>query len=150
MSLKTYDPKKVSVIIGGHIVTGYADGAFVTAARNNDTWTRVGGADGEQTRAKSNDKSGRITITLMQSSNSNAVLQGFMTADETANSGLIPALIKDVNGTDICSAELGWLVKPADRGFAKENSNREWIYETSELQFVGGGIPKSTSSQAST
>lgn len=138
--LKSYDPAKVSLIVGGHIVQGYADGEFVVAARNNDNFSRVGGADGEQSRSKSNDKSGTITITLMQSSLSNAVLQGFALADELASAGLVPVLIKDSNGSELCTAELAWCQKPSDKGFAKEGGERQWVFETGELIFVGGGI----------
>ena len=137
---KTYDPKQVSVIIGGYIVSGYADGTFVTLARNNDNWTRQGGADGEQTRAKSNDRSGLLTITLMQSSLSNGVLQGFAIADELGNSGTFSFLVKDNNGTEIAAAEIAWVQKPSDKSYAKENENREWIIETGELNYLGGGI----------
>ena len=142
-ALKTYDPAKVSVIVGGHIVQGFADGEFVSAARNNDTFSRVGGADGEQTRAKSNDRSGTITITLMQSSNSNGVLQGFASADEVSNGGLVPVLIKDSNGNELVIATKAWVQKPSDRGFGKENTDRQWVFETGELIFAGGGIPAS-------
>ncbi len=137
---KTYDPKKVSVIVGGHIVEGYADGTFVGVARNNDAWTRTGGADGEQTRAKSNDKSGTVTLTLMQSSLSNAILSGFTTADELNNGGTFPLLVKDSNGSEVHAAEIAWVQKRSDSGFGKENENREWVIETGELNMIGGGI----------
>lgn len=138
--LKTYDPAKVSVIVGGHIVEGYADGEFVTATRNSDTFSRQGGASGEQTRAKSNDRSGTFTITLMQSSVSNAVMQGFALADEVGNAGLVPVLIKDSNGSELATAEQAWIQKPSDKGFAKEVGDRQWVLETGELIFAGGGI----------
>jgi len=139
--MKTFDPKQVSVIVGGHIVQGYADGTFVECARNNDTWTRSGGADGEQTRSKSNDRSGTITITLMQSSVSNAVLEGYAIADEATNAGVVPSLVKDNNGSEIVTAAQSWVQKPADKGHAKETSDRVWVLETGELIFAGGGIP---------
>jgi hypothetical protein len=141
--LKTYDPAKVSVIIGGHIVQGYADGEFVTAARNSDNFARVGGADGEQTRAKSNDRSGVITVTLMQASLSNAVLQGFALADETGNAGIVPILIKDSNGSELATAEQAWCQKPSDKSYGKESGDRQWVFETGELIFAGGGIEAS-------
>jgi len=145
--LATYDPAKVSLIIGGHIVKGYADGTFITAARNSDTWTRSGGADGEQTRAKSNDKSGIFTCVLMQSSDSNAVLQGISLADESSNAGLVPIMLKDNNGSEIASGELCWNQKPSDKGFGKESGDREWVFETGELIYAGGGIAASTKSE---
>lgn len=144
MSLKTFDPAQMSLIVGGHIVGGFADGTFLNVARNNDSFSRTAGADGENTRVKSNDKSGRFTFTLMASSLSNGVLQGFANADELNNGGLVPVLIQDNNGTEVASGPISWVVKPADRGYAKENSNREWVIETDELILEGGGIAAET------
>jgi len=144
MTTKSYDPANVTVIIGGHIVEGYADGTFVNVARNNDAWNRVGGADGEQARAKSNDKSGTFTLTLMQSSLSNAIMQGFAAADELSNGGTFPVLVKDGNGSELAAAEIAWVRKASDKGYAKENSNREWMIETGELTLAGGGIDPQT------
>lgn len=137
---KTYDAKAVALIVGGHIVEGFADGTFVVAERNNDSYSRVGGADGEQTRARSNDKSGRFTFTLLQSSTSNAVLQGFQLADEANNAGQVPVMVKDGNGSELVTAAAAWIVKPANAEHAKEVSNREWVLETGNIDFFGGGI----------
>jgi hypothetical protein len=105
----------------------------------------VGGADGEQARAKSNDKSGTFTFTLMQTSLSNAILQGFATADELSNNGTFPVLIRDNNGSELETAAIAWVRKPADRGRGKELENREWTVETGELIMVGGGTERQTS-----
>lgn len=140
MSLKNYDPLEVAVIVGGHVVSGYADGTFLVVERNNDTFARTTGASGETARAKSNDRSGKFTITLLQSSLSNGVLQGFATSDELANSGTFPVLIKDANGNDIFSAEIAWIMKPSNAEYGKEITEREWVIETGELIMVHGGI----------
>ena len=137
---KNYDPKEVSVIVGGHIVTGYADGTFLTVSRNKDAFTLGVGADGEGARSKSNDKSGRLTLTLLQSSASNDVLSGFATADEIANGGQVPVLVKDNNGTTIVEAATAWIVKKADVEYSHEITNREWIVESDRLDVLVGGL----------
>lgn len=134
-----YNPADVSVIIGSHIVSGFADGTFIGIERNNDAFTRVAGADGENARSKSNDKSGRLTLTLLQTSQSNEVLSGFAAADEASNGGTFPFLIKDNNGNSLYAAEVSWVVKYPAVEYGKEISNREWVIETGELiPFVGG------------
>jgi len=137
---KTFDPDLVSITVGGHIVSGYADGEFVTAERNSEAFTQQGGADGEQARFKSNDKSGKITITLLQTSLSNGIFQGFATADETSNAGKVPILIKDGNGTEQAAAPQAWVEKVPAKGFSKENTDRQWVFATGALLFTGGGI----------
>ena len=139
--VKNYDPAEVTMIIGGHIISGYADGTFLSIARNNDAFTRVAGADGEGTRAKSNDRSGTFTFTLMQSSQSNDILSGFASADDINNGGTFPVLIKDGNGTSRYAGEICWVQKVADSAFGKEAESREWIVETNELVPFVGGIP---------
>jgi hypothetical protein len=135
---KTYDPKDYSLIVGGHIVSGFADGTFLTAARNNDTFALTMGADGEGARAKSNDKSGTFVFTLLQSSASNPVLSGFHNADELNNGGQVPVLVKDNNGDTVIEAATAWVRKPADVELAKEITNREWTIETDSMNLIVG------------
>lgn len=139
MTVKTYDPSQVALIIGGFNITGFADGSFVTVARNADAFALYIGTDGEGTRAKSSNKSGRITITLSQSSDSNAILSAILLADELSNTGVVPVLIKDNSGTSLFAAETAWIVKAPDSEFGRELGSREWIIETDNLTpFVGG------------
>jgi len=139
MAVKTYDPSQVALIVGGFNITGFADGSFVTVARNADAFALYVGTDGEGTRAKSNNKSGRITITLAQSSDSNAILSGIASLDELSNNGVVPVLVKDSSGLSLYAAETAWIVKSPDSEFGKELGSREWIIETDNLaMFVAG------------
>ncbi len=137
--LKNYSPKDVSVIVGGHIVSGYADGAFVSVARNVDLFAVTIGADGEGTRTKSADRSGRFTITLKQTSESNAVLAALNQADELNNGGLVPVIVRDSQGNSLHTCEQAWIVKAPDAGYGKDLENREWVLETHSLTTFSGG-----------
>ena len=139
MALKTYDPKQISVIVGGAIMSGYADGEFVTSERNEDAYSMAAGADGEVSRVKSNNKSGRITITLQQTSDSNTILTAFAAADELSNSGVVPVIIKDLKGVTLVSAARAWIVKYPATPFGKDVQNRAWVLETDELIEIIGG-----------
>ncbi len=137
--MKTYDPDLISVVVGGYTLSGFADGTFVTVERDEDTWILSIGADGEGARAKSNNRSGTITITLMQSSDSNKILSDLATADELSNSGVFALLIKDSSGASLYSAETAWIQKPAASEFARELGTREWTIRTDNLiVYVGG------------
>ena len=137
---KTYDPKDYSLIVGGHIVEGWADGTFLTAERTNDTWSDAVGADGEGARAKSNDKRGTFVFTLMQTSKSNTVLSGFHNADELNNGDQVPVLVKDNNGDTVLEATEAWVRKPATVELGKEISNREWTIATTNLSVLVGSL----------
>jgi hypothetical protein len=134
-----YDPKAVTIVYAGQIMTGYDDGTFVTIERNNDMWALKMGADGIGTRAKSNDKSGKITLTLMSSSPSNDVLSGLAIADENTGAGAAPVLVRDGSGRTVATAAAAWVTKIPSTEFAKEVTNRVWVIETDNLQlFIGG------------
>lgn len=137
--MKTYDPSQVSVIIGGHIVGGFADNTKIRVARDEDAYSLHTGVDGEGTRAKTNNKSGTITISLLQSSESNDVLSAYVAADEISNGGLFSAMIKDNSGTSLYAAETAYIQKYPDSEFSKEPTVREWIIRTDHLTvFIGG------------
>lgn len=139
MSVKTYNPADVAIIFAGVPVEGIADGTFVTVARNNQSYNMNIGSDGEGVRAKSNDKGGTVTLTLMQSSVSNDALSALSILDEASGDGVGPLLIKDNSGRTLCSAETAWIQKPADVEFAREATTREWVFETDLLDmFIGG------------
>jgi hypothetical protein len=138
MSVRTYDASEVVVSIGGVPMSGYTDGTFVEVARNEPTWTMVVGADGLVTRAKTNNFSGTLTLTLKQSSPSNDVLSGFLNVDELSNTGVVPILIKDLSGNSIFFSAQGWVSQFANATFAKEITDRTWTISLADVDmFVG-------------
>jgi len=139
MSVKSYDAGSVLVILNGVIVEGIADGTFLTAARDNPAFTKGTGSGGEGWRAKSNDRSGTVTLTLLQTSATNDLFSALMALDEQTGNGVGALLIKDNSGLTLISAESAWLEKPADAEFAREVSNREWTIGTNDLNMHNGG-----------
>lgn len=137
---RTYDPAGIIFTFGGILISGYAPDTFITATRNSDAFTLQVGAGGQTCRSRSQDKSGTITVSLMQSSPTNDVLSALADIDEKTGSGLGAVLIKDVNGTTVISAENAWIKKKPEAPFAKEASIREWVIETGELDHFIGGI----------
>ncbi len=123
MTVKTYDPKEVSVIIGSQPLGGFADGDFVTVERNEDGWSLLVGADGETTRAKNANKAGKITVRLLASSASNDYLSELQIADELS----------------IYAAATAWINKQPPAAFGKDAGTREWVIETDELIPKAGG-----------
>lgn len=139
MSIKTYDPDKVIVTFGGVPLSGYADGTFVNVERAEDAFTLSVGADGETARTRNLNKSGTITITLMQSSASNDLLSGAAIADESTGLGIFPVMIKDMAGTTLAIAANAWVKKMANAEFGKEHGDREWVLEADSITMHVGG-----------
>jgi len=139
--VRTYDPKKVILTVGGTPINGYADGTFISVERENDTFTKQSGADGQVARAKTNDKTGMLTVTLQQTSLSNDTLSAIMKLDETTGNGVVPISLTDKRGTTKMIAAQGWIRKPPVIEEAKEVSSREWTIDLANMEvFVGGNI----------
>lgn len=140
--LKTYDPALVILTYGGIPIKGFADGTFIVVERSNDAFTKTSGADGRVSRAKSNDKSGTVTVTLAQTSSSNDVLAGFAKQDELSNTGVKVLNCKDVGGRSTHFSSAAWIRKVPNAEYGKEISNREWVLDCDNLDsFIGGHAP---------
>lgn len=132
MATKTYDPKKIIVIFCGVQLSGFADGSFVSISPAAERFTKVVGADGEVGRAKSNDYTAEISITLAQTSISNDYLSSKLYADKVLGSGLGPLLVRDMNGTTLHFWPEAWIKQEADEEFGKELGDREWAFDTGQ------------------
>jgi hypothetical protein len=110
----------------------------VKIGRNEDSFTLKVGADGETTRAKNANKSGKLTLTLMQSAVSNEVLSALQAGGRASGNATFSVQVKDARGTSIWNAATAWISKVSDAEYAKEVTSREWVIETDELiPFVG-------------
>lgn len=136
---RSYDPGQVDFNVGGRDVSGYADGTFLDVEKNVDQATLVVGSDGDNTLALSQNRSGKITCTLQQSSPLNDYFSGLADALENRTGGVVPLIVKDNNGTTLASAKQAWIVKRSKTTFAKDPENREWVFETGNLVLTVGG-----------
>ena len=140
--MHSYNPKKVIVTANGNTITGYADGTFLTITPRAERWTSISGADGEVSRAKSNDKRYEVTLTLAHTSPSNDILSNFFYLDESLDSGVFSLTITDLNGTSILQTKNAWIRQLPDQEFSKENTERAWVIDTDKAtRETVGGIP---------
>lgn len=128
--IKTYNPKQVTISLGNHICTGYADDSFVSIDPNGDGMTKRIGCDGEIVRSISPDDTYVVKLSLLQTSPTNSFLQTKFSADIKNGSGMFPILIKDLAGGVVFKAADCWAAKSASRGYGKESANREWELHT--------------------
>ncbi len=139
MPVHTHDPGHIIITVGPFIVSDYAEGTFVKVTRAEDTFKTVVGADGEPTRVRSRNKSGSIEITLKRGSPANDYLSALAISDEEGGIGIVPTMVKDLNGLSLHVAPESWVKKPAEAEYAKDMTNCAWTIETGKLTtFVGG------------
>ena len=134
----TYDPKKVSVTFGPVLITGVADGTFIESARNNQAVNLTVGSQGDGARAISNDKSGTVTVTLLSTSPSNALLEALAKTDELSGTSVLPLGVKDLSApNNLVVGGESWIQQVASVGAGREldDGNREWVFETLNHEF---------------
>ena len=137
-----YDPNEVSIVVCGiPIEGGFADGTFIEVDQDANDFDDIVGTDGDVTRSKTNDRRGTITITLMQSSESNALLSALSNVDRSKSNGagVGPLLIKDNQGTTFFAGEHSWIQKPPAAAFGKTAGPRAWLVRVADLERFDGG-----------
>lgn len=133
LPLGTYDPGLVVATFFGIPIQGYGDGTFIEVDRSEDAWIPYKGARGDIARARNRDRSGTITITLMATSPTCALLSAIANQDELLGTGVGTVTIKDVLGTTLCSGTAAWVQKHPTITFAKEVETREFVIFCSEI-----------------
>lgn len=123
----------------GIVIYGYAEGTMISAERNTDTFTLKQGTQGDGTRVRSRDRSGKVTFNIQGPSSCNDLLSARIVLDELSGLGKGPLLIKYHGGTDLVTAANAWLTRPANLEYADDPSPREWVVEAHELKMNIGG-----------
>ena len=91
MSVTSYDPKKVNVIVGGRIITGFAADGVVTLAKSEDSVTPSVGAKGDVAYSENANESGTFSLTLMSTSSSLAYLRDLEAKRRSVNVSITDA-----------------------------------------------------------
>lgn len=135
MSVKTYNPKKVTCSLGKHIVKGYADDSMITIEFAGDGVSHVVGADGEVVRSIDPSEMYTLKLVVQQTSATNAYLQKMYEKDRNDGTGTFPININDILGKEKFAGEIAWVTKPASFVRGKTQNNREWEIATNKGQF---------------
>jgi len=140
MSLKTYDPTAVKVIVNAIPMSGFADGDMVSVEFNEDAWTFHRGTDGDTSRIYMAQEGGMVTIRLASTSPMNAVLNGFAKLDKFTKMLPVSIMVIDTLGGTKILAMQAWLRKDPGVSFGREVQEKEWVYDTDllEIDHQGG------------
>lgn len=123
-----YHPDLVTVTVGGSLIQGYADGEFVTVEPMSDAVLEEVGTDGEVAISRSADRRMKVTIKLIGTSLSNAVLSSIVNAQLNAP-GAMPTVnvqVEDVLGGSIASGAESWISKWPQKSYDRTAKTLEW------------------------
>jgi hypothetical protein len=138
-SFKTYNPAFVVVSFGEVNVTGFMDGTFIEAERDEDAFTKHVGSTGDVTRTRNLNTSGKVTLTLVAASPTNDLLAVIHAADELLGLSYRPLQIKDLSGNMVCRSTQAWVMKPPKIERAKESGSCVWVFDCADLKIFAGG-----------
>lgn len=138
----TWDFASLSIVYGGVLLTGFADGDSYTMTHDVDRYTRLVGNYGLGAWAKSNSFAAGGTLTLLATSDNNAAMQEFLTADEnTPNGILVPLVALQLNGI-FSHAGSFRIIKAPDVSRGPSVPTTTWMIGTTRLiQVLGGQTP---------
>ncbi|WP_419957216.1 phage structural protein [Psychrobacillus psychrotolerans] len=119
-NVATYDARKVTTTVGGLFITGFAEGTFVSASKDEDNFEPTVSAQGDVAVAVRNNTLGTIEFTLNQTSPSISYL------DRLANnSTMVPAwVISNNTAKEVSGGTMAMVTKPADKEYADTVSER--------------------------
>lgn len=139
MTLKTYDPKQVAIIIGVHVAGGFVDGTFVTVKRDEAKYSKRVGADGEVSRSRSNNMCATVELTVKATSATNDYLSAQALLDDLSNGGVVEFMLKDNSGRTLVASAECWIQEEPTDEFGKEEGDRTWILALGQTtKFTGG------------
>jgi hypothetical protein len=124
---KRYGAKEVTFSVGGKPITGgAADGEFLTIEETQARVTKVVGSQGEVVISPTNDPTGAITCTLLQTADGNDVFDEM--AENTRRTGVVdvrPFMVRDRNGRGIHEGSL-WVEEVPSVSFDRGATSRAW------------------------
>lgn len=126
MTVTTYNPKKITLSLGNHIASGFADDSFITIEPAGDGNSYVVGADGEVVISVDPSSVYTVKLALLQRSKSNKYLNTMYEKMKSGGNGLFNVNLKDLIGKDKFTGSKAFVTKPASKGFGKAATNREW------------------------
>lgn len=136
--MPVYDAKAVKAVIGGVMLTGFADGDKVRVQRTNPSASVYVGVDGEGFLNKLNDKRGTITVMTQWGAAVNNVLTGIVESWENLGTPL-SASVADLKSGGVFSAAKCAPEKHPDARFGKEGEPLEWTFITPVLEMANSG-----------
>ncbi len=142
--LKTYDPARVQVFVGGFTIAGFAPGAMVELAPDQPSFEDDYGVDGEPIRWANRNPFDTLTLALAQSSSSNVILSNLYNADLLTHASIYPVMILDDNTGGVKTtyvAARGWIAGPPRIVFAGGiPTERRWVLRLLNTLYHTQGI----------
>jgi len=127
LSVTSYSFEDVAILIDGVPATGFDEGDnAIRVSRNVPPWSLTTGADGDSVALKSANRSGTLTLRLLQSSLTNAFLTAKLKIQDAGNLSPFPFVMRDANGLDLVISDSAFVEGPPEAIYGERHNAREW------------------------
>lgn len=133
MSLWTYSPEEVVVIVLGVPLEGMQEESFVSLRRDSPLFTTTTTADGRVIRTFNPKELWEIRFNLLQASPSNGFLNKLMLVDKATRRGKFPVVIKDGMGGTLAFSTTTWIEELPEIVYGTESESREWVLKSANM-----------------
>lgn len=123
MALLTYIPSKVDVEISGYNVEGHVAVSFKL---DNPQFTTIKGIRGRNTRVRSKNTSGVLTIEVLQTSPTNDLFSDILHKDLLFGTGRLVVKVKDKSGSSLFFSDEAYIEGFPELGFTDKAATRTW------------------------
>lgn len=135
----TYDPLRTPIVFNGQQLVGYAADTFVTFEPSADSVSKVVGADGTVVFTHSADKTGTLTVTLLQTSPSHLVLEAALAGKVVAALAIRDESLGET-GTTLLSTEHATVSRRPSISRGAEAVTHEWTFVLGQTSLFGQSI----------
>lgn len=139
-TLYNYDFNQTTLVVNGREITGFGQGdGVITIARRSDSASDVMGANGDMMVAMNTDRSGTITFTLLQGSESNLYMSGLLGVQE--NGVYVPVTVQFADSLtgDIGSGSQGYILRAPDMTRGVGVNEATWTINVVQADILHNG-----------
>jgi len=136
-TVNTYNPSDVYLIICGHQCESWQE---ITVERSTPSFKHIKGIRGKHTRVRDVDSSAIITITVMQTSETNDILSEVHRLDIESGTGRLEITLMDKSGTTLISSIEAYIPNYPAKTFSDTIEFIPWTIQCQSTEdFVIGG-----------
>lgn len=142
-TVNTYSPKDVILTISGYQITGWQS---ISISRSSKGFTSIRGIRGKNTRIPNVDTSATLSVSLLQTSQSNDVLSYIHSLDLQEGTARIVLMLKDNSGKSVFSSSEAYITSYPVVSFSGQFEYRNWEIFCQKTKFSVGGNAKPATS----
>lgn len=139
MALFTYIPSKVYIEISGYRVQGHVS---ASVSLDTPTFRTIKGIRGQAVRVRNSHTTGKLALTLLQTSPANDLFSDIAQKDIIWGTGRLTIVVKDESGSSLFFTDNAYINGFPTLDFSAVAGTREWTFNCLSIpldQLVVGG-----------